>query len=187
MKQIFTIRSLEDLKTVCHPTRILLFENLSSAARTIPELAELIDEVPSRLYYHVAELERIGLIEVVRTRKKGNLIERVYRATAPYVRVDPTVFQSGAEGLDALLKAVSAILDTTSLRFQQTLRERRLGDDLSSLLYAYNDLRVPPDKVAEVARRLRALLDELKQLEEPEAPVRAGLSIVCFPIEERGS
>jgi DNA-binding transcriptional ArsR family regulator len=183
MKEVFTIRSLEDLRAVCHPTRILLVENLHSP-RTIPELAELIDEPPSRLYYHVAELERIGLVRVVKSRKKGNLTERLYQVTAPYTRVDPTIFQRSPEGFEVMAQAVTAILDTTALRFQRALRERRTGGDPAGLLYAYQDLHIPASRAAELRRRLRELLDELKEIEEPDAPVSAGLSIVFFPVDE---
>ena len=183
MKEVFTIRSLEDLRALCHPTRILLAENLHTP-RTIPELAELIDEPPSRLYYHVAELERVGLVRVVKSRKKGNLTERLYQVTAPFTRVDPTIFEQSPEGFEVLAQAVSAILDTTALRFRRALRERRTGGDPARLLYAYQDLHIPSKRADQVRRRLRELLDELKALEEPDAPVTGGLSIVFFPVDE---
>lgn len=43
-----------------------------------------------RLNYHLRELERVGLVELVGERRKGNCIERVVRATARSYVISPT-------------------------------------------------------------------------------------------------
>ena len=44
-----------------------------------------------RLNYHLRELERVGLVELVEERRRGNCLERVMRATARAYVVSPEV------------------------------------------------------------------------------------------------
>ncbi|MEH7308477.1 winged helix-turn-helix domain-containing protein [Neobacillus drentensis] len=46
---------------------------------TVGNMAEELNEKPSRLYYHVKKLEEAGLLELVETRQHGNLIEKYYK------------------------------------------------------------------------------------------------------------
>lgn len=48
---------------------------------TVSQMAEELNEKPSRLYYHVKKLEEAGLLELVETRQHGNLIEKFYKRT----------------------------------------------------------------------------------------------------------
>jgi DNA-binding transcriptional ArsR family regulator len=49
-----------------------------------------------RLNYHLRELERHGLIELVEERRKGNCTERVLRATAASYVISPAAFSAVA-------------------------------------------------------------------------------------------
>jgi DNA-binding transcriptional ArsR family regulator len=49
-----------------------------------------------RLNYHLRELERHGLIELVEERRKGNCTERVLRATAASYVISPSAFAAVA-------------------------------------------------------------------------------------------
>src|SRR5690242_3449122 len=44
--------------------------------------------------YHVRELERHGLVELVEERRKGNVTERVYRATAESYVISPAALSA---------------------------------------------------------------------------------------------
>jgi DNA-binding transcriptional ArsR family regulator len=49
--------------------------------------------------YHLRELERVGLVELVEERRRGNCVERVMRATARSYVISPEVL--GVLGMDA--------------------------------------------------------------------------------------
>jgi DNA-binding transcriptional ArsR family regulator len=59
-------------------------------------LARRFDMPRQRLNYHLRELERVGLVQLVEQRRKGNCIERVVRATARAYVISPDVL--GAMG-----------------------------------------------------------------------------------------
>jgi DNA-binding transcriptional ArsR family regulator len=54
-------------------------------------LAARIGLARQKVNYHLRELERYGLIELVEERKKGNVTERVLRATAASYVISPVV------------------------------------------------------------------------------------------------
>ncbi|MFJ5228759.1 ArsR/SmtB family transcription factor [Kitasatospora sp. NPDC088391] len=47
-----------------------------------------------KVNYHLKELERHGLVELVEERRKGNVTERVYRATAQSYVISPTALSA---------------------------------------------------------------------------------------------
>ncbi|MFJ5713846.1 helix-turn-helix domain-containing protein [Neobacillus sp. NPDC093127] len=55
--------------------------DIAKEAVTVGQIAEELNEKPSRLYYHVKKLEEAGLLELVETRQQGNLIEKYYKRT----------------------------------------------------------------------------------------------------------
>ena len=57
-------------------------------------LARRLDLPRQRLNYHLRELERVGLVELIDERRRGNCIERVVRATARAYVISPEVLGS---------------------------------------------------------------------------------------------
>jgi DNA-binding transcriptional ArsR family regulator len=59
-------------------------------------LAALVGLTRQKANYHLRELERHGLVELVEERRRGNCIERVLRATARSYVISPTALSSVA-------------------------------------------------------------------------------------------
>jgi DNA-binding transcriptional ArsR family regulator len=132
-------------KALADPLRINVVEALWESPRSASELAEFLGLPADRLYYHLGQLERAGLIEVVEYRRlpRGK-VERVY---AP-AQVEPPGDAADPEELVAFL---GAVLDatradvTTAFRAKQDGRRRevdvyrgavRLTEHARSELYA---------------------------------------------------
>ena len=84
------IRDPDQATALIQPERLKLL-----AALLTPEsaagLARRLDLPRQRLNYHLRELERVGLIELIGERRRGNCIERVVRATARAYVISPEV------------------------------------------------------------------------------------------------
>ena len=57
-------------------------ELFAEAPRTTKQVAELLGEPPTRLYHHVAALERAGLLKLKETRKNRGTVEKWYESIA---------------------------------------------------------------------------------------------------------
>lgn len=72
------------------PMRARLLTELAEPA-SATMLAARVGLARQKVNYHLRELERHGLIELVEERKKGNVIERLMRATAASYVISPDV------------------------------------------------------------------------------------------------
>ena len=181
--QTFFIRDLETARVALRPPRPAVIERLRQPM-TVAELAASLGEPASRLYYHVNELERVGLIEVVDVRDRGNLREKVYRVIAPSIRVDPAVFQTGGDGADLLHETVLTILAAAGDAFRRAARADQVSAaTAAAMVHSHDELRLAPDDAAELARRMRDLVEEFRARCRAELPVSAQLTALVVPIE----
>lgn len=108
-------------KALADPLRIRLVEVLWETPRSVAELAECLGLPADRLYYHLGQLERAGLIEVVEYRRlpRGK-VERVY---AP-AQIEPPGDAADAEDMVAFL---GSVLDATRADIAAAYRAKQDG------------------------------------------------------------
>jgi DNA-binding transcriptional ArsR family regulator len=89
------------------PLRLRLLEALwSRHPQSAKELARQADVRPDRLYYHLAQLERAGLIEIAEYRPlAGGKVERMYRPTTVEPPGDAATPSDVAHFLNTVLEA----------------------------------------------------------------------------------
>jgi DNA-binding transcriptional ArsR family regulator len=185
VEAVYIIKSLEQLRALAHPLRIKLVEKLIEKPRTATQVAELLNESPNKLYYHLTELEQHGLVRVVKTQQKGNLIEKYYQPVAQFFRVDEGLFHRGPEGLEAFYQSIVALLDATALDLRKAIQTGQwTADDIDRIIRLYIRFRLTPEQIERFRRKLKALLDEFKALESPEAPSQVTLTLVFYPWDE---
>jgi DNA-binding transcriptional ArsR family regulator len=80
----------EAATALMHPTRLRILRALADPD-SAAGLARRLDEPRQRLGHHLRALESVGLVELVGERRKGNMTERVLRASARSYVVDPEV------------------------------------------------------------------------------------------------
>ena len=77
------------------PTRARLLAELGEPA-SATALADRVGLARQKVNYHLRELERHGLVELVEERRKGNMTERVLRATAASYVISPAALSAVA-------------------------------------------------------------------------------------------
>ncbi|MBF6590126.1 MAG: winged helix-turn-helix transcriptional regulator [Ktedonobacterales bacterium] len=104
--------------------RIRLLECLWGHPQSAKELADWVGPPPDRLYYHLAQLEQAGLIEIAEYRRlPGGKVERVYRPTPIEPPGDEATPLEIAAVLGATLEATRA--DITAASVAKEAGERR--------------------------------------------------------------
>src|SRR3954464_2221239 len=89
------------------PLRALLLAELAEPG-SASSLAAKVGQPRQKVNYHLRELERHGLIELVQERRKGNMTERVLRATASSYVISPAALSSVAPDPDRAPDRLSA-------------------------------------------------------------------------------
>jgi DNA-binding transcriptional ArsR family regulator len=90
------------------PVRARLLAELAEPA-SASALAAKLGLARQKVNYHLHALERHGLVELVEERRKGNMIERVMRATASSYVISPTTFAAFAPDPDRAPDQLSAL------------------------------------------------------------------------------
>ncbi|WP_414044006.1 ArsR/SmtB family transcription factor [Macrococcus animalis] len=85
MLDILVIENLAQLKCVSDPFRIKLLELLSIEAKTGQQLADELEIPRAKIHYHLAELEKQGIIELVKTEQKHSIIQKFYAPVAKQI------------------------------------------------------------------------------------------------------
>lgn len=103
-------------RALADPLRIRVLECLWGRPQSAKELAEWADLPLDRLYYHLAQLEQAGLIEIAEYRRlPGGKVERVYRPTPLEPPGDEATPLEVAAFYGAMLEATRADISAASV------------------------------------------------------------------------
>src|SRR5216110_4084316 len=78
-------RNVADLRALAHPLRLRMMELFAEAPKTTKQVADILGQPPTRLYHHVAALERSGLLVLKEKRKNRGTVEKWYAGVAQQV------------------------------------------------------------------------------------------------------
>jgi DNA-binding transcriptional ArsR family regulator len=130
---------VEDRKraaTLLHPLRLRILEQLRQPG-SASSVAQALDLPRQRVNYHLRELEKERLVELVEERRKGNCTERLLQATARHYLIAPEVLgelaADPAQVLDRFSStylvavAAQAIRDLGRLRASADTEGKRLA------------------------------------------------------------
>lgn len=192
MRSVDVVRGRERLRGGLSPLRRQVLEALREPGSAVT-LAPALGETRQNLNYHLRELEKAGLVELVEERSRRGFKERVVRATARAVLVDPEV----AGDLDAatqdrfaadmlIATAARTVGHVAEMREQAQARGKRL---LTFAIEADIGLETPAD----LERFANELADRIAELaaryDTPRARRRFRLIAGAHPApkpEEKG-
>lgn len=77
------LTSLNDIKTFSDPYRMMIYKTFSNAeeAITIKRVADIMGEVPAKVYYHAKKLIKLGVLELDHEENINGIIAKYYKST----------------------------------------------------------------------------------------------------------
>jgi DNA-binding transcriptional ArsR family regulator len=105
--ELRVVESTAQAAVMLHPTRLRLLRELAEPG-SAASLARRLELPRQQLNYHLHALEQAGLIEQVETRRRGNCIERVVRATARSYVISPSAIGESSPSPEAVADRFSA-------------------------------------------------------------------------------
>jgi len=122
-------------------------------------LAERLGESRQRINYHLRELEKGGLVELVEERRRRGCTERIVRATADAVVVEPQVIgELGTQGSDHF--AADRLLAVAARTARDVSRMRTRAAESGKRLLTFT---IEADIAFESPAQLRRFVDELAE------------------------
>lgn len=172
---VLFIKDLETLKILADPLRNQILEVLAPEKLTVNQIAEKLGLSPSKLYYHIKQLEQHGLIREVDSTIKANIIEKVYWITAFECKMDKDLCSfSTTEGQQSIITSMIAPIETTREDLQRSLEARALAIEQGAkehprTVLIYRELRnVSDQKATEFIACLKAVIDDFEEHESEE-------------------
>jgi DNA-binding transcriptional ArsR family regulator len=180
---VHELTDLEQLRALSDPLRVLLFRLLREREQTVKELCDQLGESSTRLYYHVGELERVGLVRLVRTEARAGIVQKYYRSIARLLYVPFTLFQQGPDSAEAraAVEWYGVMLEQAIVDLRRALRDNIQDTDPETIFATRNFIRVTPAKARELVARLNALQEEIIAADDPAGPVRFAYTSVLAP------
>ncbi|MER7843247.1 helix-turn-helix domain-containing protein [Kitasatospora sp. NPDC096077] len=159
------------LKALADPLRLAILGALKTSEdrpRTAKELAVELGEPQTKLYRHIKQLEKAGLILVAGTRLVSGIVESRYQVAQDSIRLAPEMFTTDSPVRSEAYGAMLAAMDRVRGDFRGHAVGGRLdfgrspeGAGAPSGLFADFALRLAPARLARLQSQLKELLDEL--------------------------
>ena len=122
---VFVIKDLETLKVFADPLRNQILELMAVRPMTVTQIADHLGLATSKLYYHINQLEKYGLIRVTDTTVKGNIIEKRYWLTAYECKLDESLCNfTTPQGQASITSSFVSLVETTRDDLARSLRAR---------------------------------------------------------------
>lgn len=175
----FVVDNLDTLKVLADPLRIRMLDLMRNPC-TVKQVANELDIPPTKLYYHITQLEKHGLIVLVDTQIVSGIIEKHYQAAAQMIRVkrqllSPSPDNADANGLELTVSSLwqDVIANLRESSIQGVIDTSEDKDDDADINPATLNLRssnlvLRPEQAEDFLRRYDELLSEFRDLSEEQ-------------------
>jgi predicted ArsR family transcriptional regulator len=187
MEDTLVIDSVDQLKIFADPLRQQLLQAFCCNPATIKQIAEQIDEKPTRLYHHVDLLEQNGFLEVVETKQVRGTLEKHYQTVARKIIVDHALVGSleeedgETEVKNIVMNTIQACLVDARDNFVDQTRKK---GDRSTVILAQAKLQLSEAQLMALEEKLETILKEISEIEHEEEDQESySFTAACFPIK----
>lgn len=120
MRKIKVLNSWDQIQLLGSETKVAILE-LGLQPVTVSEMAEALGVPRTRLYHHVNLLTKNGLLEVVKTRQVGPVVESQYRAAALSYRTSKRL-RASLSAEEAGAAVISVVFGPAKAEFIRALK-----------------------------------------------------------------
>lgn len=158
------------LRVLSDPLRSFMVYSLVGEAKTARQLAAEVGCPPTRLYYHLQQLLKHGLIGVESTRLVSGIVEKHYRAAAREFVLDRASFARGKATDRTRVEALLGfVFDQTRLDIRRLLDAGQLdltrrAPDPAALIAYRNVLKLDPTQATRLYQRLHDFWQEYEAI-----------------------
>ncbi len=182
----YVIQTLEELRIVSNPLRLQILDALIAAPLTVTQVGEQLGISSKKLYYHIGELERVGLVRLVQTEIQSGIQLKYYRAIAGYFYLTASMLHTdqGVKNADASEEFLGFLLESSSRVLRQSVNAGTIDRYPESFIVSRRMLKMSPEKATQLRDRLREVEAEILAADDPEAELTFSFVYALFPRSE---
>lgn len=175
------IDRLDELRVIARSLRIRILDCLGDQALTVRDLQKMLGIGSTSLYYHVAELERAGLIRLVRTEIQAGIQLKYFRAVARYFYISPVLLHGTNDEVGASGDFMTSLMESTARNLRKSLASGLVDRAGEAFVVSHRQNRMSLAAATEFRRRLEELDKDFERAVDPEGEVSVEFAVALFP------
>ena len=176
----YEIHSVEELRAIADVLRLRIIDLLQGHPMTVTQLGEIMGMAPAKVHYHVRELEKVGLLQLVETREKGGILEKYYSPIAKDLSVSKNLFLNVPP--DESLAATSSWFEQIKDGFLQALRSALARkDEEPNLMLAFTHVHVTPEEYQQLGKQIYELIRPYESHRNIEGEMPMLFTLLSYP------
>ncbi|QPQ29763.1 winged helix-turn-helix domain-containing protein [Lysinibacillus sp. JNUCC 51] len=116
-------------KILFNPKKSSILNIVNKQPKTVKEIAHSLGESPSRLYYHIKQLEDAGLLNVAKEEMVGNISQKYYITSEVFEREFTFDGQLANQNKDLIIGNLCAYTNEAIRRVEIDLESEKLEKD----------------------------------------------------------
>lgn len=136
MREIIIIKDAEVAKLLADETRCQIINLLKIKEMSTNQLAKILDKPASSIDHHLKVLKAAGLIELAYERRRGNIIERFYKASARHYIVSYSLSERDAslfkDWNEKLSEDIASLMQSFGYNISDISRLTRLIEEFNT-------------------------------------------------------
>jgi DNA-binding transcriptional ArsR family regulator len=178
-EETYVISDLEQIRALADPFRHRILGEFAKDPCTTKQVAVRLGQKPTKLYHHVALLEKVGLVKLIETRPNRGTTERYLQAVARRFALASSGLES--ESMSIVETMFSNAFAQASTNIRASVAAGTLKDNSGGIL-ANGRLCLSKAKLKEFQERLSAMIAEYG--DASEAGQSYEMLVAVFPTAE---
>ncbi|MGH4123529.1 MAG: ArsR/SmtB family transcription factor [Clostridium sp.] len=89
MEESKILSTIEQVKAISDPYKFRILKTFKAINEpaTVKQVADYLNEVPAKVYYHVKKMEKLGILQLIFTKEINGIIAKYYEPTASHFEV----------------------------------------------------------------------------------------------------
>lgn len=181
MRERYDIETLEQLRAIADVLRIHILDLLNQRPMTVTQLGERMGLAPAKVHYHVRELERVGLVELVETREKGGILEKYYQPIAYEIGVNKALLSAPVDEAEAALRELLDQISSGYLRAFRRLAEQKESPVASGMTTGVSHIYVTQEDLRKLIHQFYEMLKPFEEQRGVAGEKEITLSMLTYP------
>jgi DNA-binding transcriptional ArsR family regulator len=178
LPEVYNLENIEQMRAIADQLRQRIMQELLLEPRTATQVAEVLGLAPAKVHYHIRELERVGLVNLVFTREKGGILEKYFQPVARNLFVDEDLLQHTPpeEYIDLANRLLGDVRTNFVNALSRTVAHPQEHDFMTLRL---GHIWVTPDEFTELKKELAELEQRYQQRRGVEEEREVSLVVVA--------
>lgn len=178
----FEINTFEELKCISDQLRMKISMLLIEREMTATEIGKHLNIPKAKIFYHLKELEKYGMVKINRTEVKGSNVYKYYVATHNGFKVNPQLLN---EYRDEVSDSTKDMVTSQINRTIDVLNQYGLIMDDEQLISKTVQAKWSQNQFDTFKQKLDALIDEVDQKSNDEDESYYYLNIIGFEMRDK--